>query len=120
MASGKDSGARILVVDDEAGMRDFLSILLQREGHRVVAAANGKEALRLAREGRFDLAISDIRMPQLDGVGLLEGLREADPEMPVILITAFASASSTIEAMKQGAFDYLTKPFKVEEIKGVV
>ena len=120
MASGKDSGARILVVDDEAGMRDFLSILLQREGHRVVAAANGKEALRLAREGRFDLVISDIRMPQLDGVGLLGGLREADPEMPVILITAFASASSTIEAMKQGAFDYLTKPFKVEEIKGVV
>jgi two-component system response regulator PilR (NtrC family) len=120
MASGKDSGARILVVDDEAGMRDFLSILLQREGHRVVAAANGKEALRLAREGRFDLVISDIRMPQLDGVGLLEGLREADPEMPVILITAFASASSTIEAMKQGAFDYITKPFKVEEIKGVV
>jgi two-component system response regulator PilR (NtrC family) len=120
MASGKDSGARILVVDDEAGMRDFLSILLQREGHRVVAAANGKEALRLAREGRFDLVISDIRMPQLDGVGLLEGLREADHEMPVILITAFASASSTIEAMKQGAFDYITKPFKVEEIKGVV
>jgi len=120
MASGKDSGARILVVDDEAGMRDFLSILLQREGHRVVAAANGKEALRLAREGRFDLVISDIRMPQLDGVGLLEGLREADTEMPVILITAFASASSTIEAMKQGAFDYITKPFKVEEIKGVV
>jgi two-component system response regulator PilR (NtrC family) len=120
MASGRDSGARILVVDDEAGMRDFLSILLQREGHRVVAAANGKEALRLAREGRFDLVISDIRMPQLDGVGLLEGLREADHEMPVILITAFASASSTIEAMKQGAFDYITKPFKVEEIKGVV
>ncbi len=120
MGSGKDSGARILVVDDEAGMRDFLSILLQREGHRVVAAANGREALRLAREGRFDLVISDIRMPQLDGVGLLTGLREADSEIPVILITAFASASSTIEAMKQGAFDYITKPFKVEEIKGVV
>ncbi len=120
MGSSKDSGARILVVDDEAGMRDFLSILLQREGHRVVAAANGKEALRLAREGRFDLVISDIRMPQLDGVGLLGGLREADREVPVILITAFASASSTIEAMKQGAFDYITKPFKVEEIKGVV
>jgi two-component system response regulator PilR (NtrC family) len=120
MGSSKNSGARILVVDDETGMRDFLSILLQRQGNRVVAAANGKEALRLAREGRFDLVISDIRMPHLDGVGLLTGLREMDPEVPVILITAFASASSAIEAMKQGAFDYITKPFKVEEIKGVV
>ncbi|MBI2081470.1 MAG: sigma-54-dependent Fis family transcriptional regulator [candidate division NC10 bacterium] len=120
MGSGKDSGARILVVDDEAGMRDFLSILLEREGHRVVAAANGREALRLVREGPFDLVISDIRMPQLDGVGLLSGLRKMDPEIPVVLITAFASASSTIEAMQQGAFDYVTKPFRVEEIKGVV
>ena len=120
MGSGKNSGARILVVDDETGMREFLSILLQRQGNRVVAAANGKEALRLAREGRFDLVISDIRMPHLDGVGLLTGLRELDPEVPVILITAFASASTAIEAMKQGAFDYITKPFKVEEIKGVV
>jgi len=111
---------RILIVDDEAGMREFLSILLEREGFQVECAQDGDEALQAVQQARFDLIISDLRMPTLDGVRLLEALHKSQPEIPVILITAYASADSAIEAMKLGAYDYLTKPFRVEEIKGVI
>ncbi len=111
---------RILIVDDEAGMREFLSILLEREGFQVECAQDGDEALRAVQQARFDLIVSDLRMPTLDGVRLLEGLHKIQPEIPVILITAYASADSAIEAMKLGAYDYLTKPFRVEEIKAVI
>src|SRR3972149_6050689 len=111
---------RILIVDDEAGMREFLTILLEREGFQVECAQDGDEALRAVQQARFDLIVSDLRMPTLDGVRLLEGLHKLQPEIPVILITAYASADSAIEAMKLGAYDYLTKPFRVEEIKAVI
>jgi two-component system response regulator PilR (NtrC family) len=111
---------RILIVDDEAGMRDFLSILLEREGFEVACAQDGQEALQAVQEGPFDLIISDLRMPTMDGVRLLEGLQRCQSEVPVILITAYASAESAIEAMKLGAYDYLSKPFRVEEIKQVI
>lgn len=111
---------RILVVDDEAGMRDFLSILLEREGFEVECAQDGQEALEAVEKGHFDLIISDLRMPTVDGVGLLEGLQKLPSEVPIILITAYASAESAIQAMKLGAYDYLTKPFRVEEIKQVI
>ena len=106
---------RILIVDDEAGMREFLSIFLEREGFQVEAAQDGQEALQAAEKAPFDLVISDLRMPTMDGVRLLEGLRKFQPEIPVILMTAYASAESAIEAMKLGAYDYITKPFRVEE-----
>ncbi|MFQ5848166.1 MAG: sigma-54-dependent transcriptional regulator [Candidatus Methylomirabilales bacterium] len=111
---------RILIVDDEAGMREFLSILLEREGFQVECAEDGEEALQAVRKAQFDLIISDLRMPNLDGVRLLEGLQKVEPEIPVVLVTAYASAESAIQAMKLGAYDYLTKPFRVEEIKQVI
>jgi len=111
---------RILIVDDEAGMREFLSILLEREGFEVACAKDGQEALDAVRKGHFDLIISDLKMPAVDGVRLLDGVQKLRPETPVILITAHASAESAIEAMKLGAFDYLTKPFRVEEIRPII
>jgi two-component system response regulator PilR (NtrC family) len=112
--------SRILVVDDEEAMREFLRILLEKEGHDVVTAGDGTAALALATNGGIDLVISDIKMPRLDGVGLLTGLRKHGLETPVIMMTAYASADSTIQAMQQGAFDYITKPFKVDEIRLVI
>ena len=111
---------RVLVVDDEAGMRDFLALLLEGEGFEVATAADGGEALRLFDERPADLVISDVRMPKMDGVALLGDLRQRDPSVPVVLVTAYASAESAIQAMKLGAVDYITKPFKVAEIKLVL
>ncbi len=111
---------RVLIVDDEAGMREFLTILLEREGFEVESAQDGQEALQTVQDASFDLIISDLRMPTVDGVRLLEGLKRFQSEIPVILITAYASADSAIEAMKLGAYDYLSKPFRVEEIKQVI
>jgi two-component system response regulator PilR (NtrC family) len=108
------------VVDDEAGMRDLLRILLEKEGHEVLTAADGTAGLAQATSHELDLVISDIKMPGLDGVGLLSALRERALTMPVIMVTAYAESDSAIQAMKQGAFDYLTKPFKVDEIRLVI
>ncbi len=112
--------SRILVVDDEGAMRDFLRILLEREGQEVLTAEDGEIGLELATTNEVDLIISDIRMPRLDGVGLLTGLRQRSMKTPVIMITAYASSDSAIQAMKEGAFDYITKPFKLEEIRLVI
>ena len=112
--------SRILVVDDEESMRDFLRILLEKEGHEVATAEDGEAGLQQAMGQEVHLVISDIRMPRLDGVGLLTRLREHGLEAPVILVTAYASRDAAIQAMKQGAFDYITKPFKVDEIRLVI
>ncbi len=112
--------AGILVVDDELSMREFLKILLEKEGHRVTTAAEGKSALALAEQAPFDLLISDIRMPGMTGLELLARIKELRPETAVIMITAFASPDDAVTAMKHGAFDYITKPFNVEEIKKVI
>lgn len=112
--------AKILVADDELSMRQFLEILLKKEGHEVVCAADGQEALsRFGAEG-FDLLISDIKMPKVDGLDLLRKVKEQRPTLAVIMVTAYASPEDAIAAMKAGAFDYLTKPFKLEEIKSVI
>ncbi|MFA7382974.1 MAG: sigma-54 dependent transcriptional regulator [Desulfurivibrionaceae bacterium] len=110
----------ILVIDDEPSMREFLSILLEKNGYATRAAANGIEALALLQQHRFDLIISDIRMPDLSGLALLENIKQQDLSIPVVLITAYASPEDAVLAMKNGAFDYLTKPFKVEDILSVV
>jgi len=102
--------ARILVADDEAGLRAFVAEALEDDGHAVAQAADGAEAAeRLAREG-FDLLITDLRMPRLDGMDLLRRSRAEWPEMEVIVLTAHGSVDSAVEAMKLGAFDYLEKP----------
>ncbi len=112
--------SRILVVDDEEAMREFFRILLEKDGHQVTTAGDGAAGLALAASGNVDLVVSDIRMPGLDGVGLLTGLRAHGLQIPVIMITAYASSESAIQAMKQGAFDYITKPFQVDDIRGVI
>ncbi|HKQ96938.1 MAG TPA: sigma-54 dependent transcriptional regulator, partial [Candidatus Polarisedimenticolia bacterium] len=111
---------RILIVDDEPGMRDFLSILLRKEGYGVTAADGAERAMELAARGEFDLVISDIAMPGLSGIDVLRQAKSASPDIPVILITAYASTESAVEALKLGAYDYLIKPFDVEELKTVV
>lgn len=109
--------ARILIVDDEASMREFLSILLEREGYLPFAAENADAALRLMQNSFFDVVISDVNMPGLDGIGLLERIKQSTPETAVIMITAFSTTEQAVEAMKQGAANYISKPFKVDEIK---
>ena len=108
--------AYILVVDDEAKMRHILKIMLELKGHSVKEASNGLEALELIKTEPFDLVITDIKMPELDGFGLLEELKSLDKAPPVVFITAFATIDSAVEAMKRGAIDYITKPFKEERI----
>ncbi len=108
---------RILIVDDELSMREFLEILLQKEGFFVRSARGGKEAIELLEKDPYDLVICDVKMPRVSGLDVLRKAKEIDPEIVVLMITAYASAETAVEAMKQGAYDYITKPFKVDEIK---
>src|SRR6266568_1810982 len=110
----------ILVIDDEEVMREILETLLTREGYDVRLASSGGEGLELARALPFDAAIVDIMMPGLDGIATLDELKRIDEDLAVIIITAFASVESAISAMKAGAFDYVTKPFKNDEVLVVV
>ncbi|MHC5079078.1 MAG: sigma-54-dependent transcriptional regulator [Planctomycetota bacterium] len=106
----------ILVVDDEEFIRDELCEALQDEGYDAVSAPDGQAAVEAAQQSAFDLCISDIRMPVLDGIGLLKKLHETSPETMVIMMTAYAELQTAIDAMRFGAVDYLLKPFKIEEI----
>ena len=110
----------ILVVDDEEIMREILDTLLTREGYAVRLASSGAEGLELARAMPFDAAIVDIMMPGIDGIATLDELKRIDEDLAVIIITAYASVGSAISAMKAGAFDYVTKPFKNDEVLVVV
>jgi two-component system response regulator PilR (NtrC family) len=112
--------AKILVVDDELSMREFLKILLIQEGHEVICAVDGEDALSLFQAQPCDLLISDIKMPKMDGLELLKRVKESRPNMAVVMITAYGSPEDAIAAMKAGAYDYLTKPFKLKEIKSVI
>lgn len=112
--------SRILVIDDEQGMRDFLSIMLKKEGYEVVAAENGEHALKAIHADIYDLVITDVKMPKVDGIEVLRTVKELSPETVVIVITAFATTDTAVQAMKLGAYDYITKPFKVEEIKLII
>ena len=107
---------RILVVDDKEMMRDSVSTMLARKGHTVVTAANGAAAMAKIEERTFDAVITDLQMPELDGVGLLKAVSERDESMPVILMTAYGSVESAVDAMKLGAYDYITKPFHLAEL----
>src|SRR5512134_1286883 len=112
--------ASILVADDEEIMREILETLLVREGYQVHLASSGEEALELARTIPVDAAIVDVMMPGMDGIAVLDELRKLDDDLPVLMITAFASVETAISAMKRGAFDYITKPFKNDEVMVVV
>lgn len=108
--------SRLLVVDDDAESCEAVAEVLRAEGHMVATAQGGHAALMLVREHAFDVVVSDIRMPDLDGVALLRELRETDPEPSVILMTAFGTVEAALEAIKQGAFDYVSKPLHLDEL----
>jgi two-component system response regulator PilR (NtrC family) len=110
----------ILVIDDEEIMREILETLLAREGYDVRLASSGEEGLEMARVLPFDAAIVDIMMPGLDGIATLDELKRIDDDLAVVIVTAYASVESAISAMKTGAFDYITKPFKNDEVLVVV
>ena len=111
---------QILIVDDEASMRKMLDILLTQEGYEVQTAPNAEAAMDALNLHPFDLVLSDIRMPGLSGIDLLRRLKAEDSQTEVVLMTAYASTESAIEAIKLGAFDYVTKPFQVDELVNIV
>jgi two-component system, NtrC family, response regulator PilR len=111
---------KILIVDDERSMRDVLSIMLKRTGYAVTEAADGEEAIAQLNKEIFDLVITDLKMPRIGGLEVLKAVKEAAPETVVLLITAFASTESAVEAMKRGAYDYITKPFQIDEVQLII
>src|SRR5437773_4302162 len=106
----------ILVIDDEEIMREILDALLTREGYQVRLASTAPEGLDLLRSMPFDAAIVDVMLPGMDGITALDEFKKIDDDLPVLMITAFASVENAIAAMKRGAFDYITKPFKNDEV----
>lgn len=114
---------RVLLVDDEPNLRKVLGALLRQEGYEVHAEGDGQAALEKVRtvpSGTFDVVISDLRMPRLDGMGLLEALSDEDPDLPVVILTAHGTVDNAVEAVKLGAFDYLEKPFERDQIRSVL
>ena len=114
------SQGTILVIDDEEIMREILEALLRREGYEVRLASNGAEGLDLVRSVPIDAAVVDVMMPEMDGLTVLDEVRKIDEDIAVIMITAFASVDTAVAAMKRGAFDYITKPFKNDEVLAVL
>jgi len=112
--------AKILVVDDDAVARELLADALKKEGYEVEAFANGADAIGRGRQGKTDLVLTDIRMGTVDGLTVLREFKQFSPDTSIVLLTAFGSLEGAIEGIKQGAFDYLAKPFRKEEIKLVV
>jgi two-component system response regulator PilR (NtrC family) len=108
---------RVLVVDDERSMRELLAIMLKQAGHEVTVADGGEAAIQALKSDTFDLVITDLRMRRVDGLAVLRAAKEHSPQTVVLVVTAFASTETAVEAMKLGAYDYLTKPFKLDEIK---
>jgi two-component system response regulator AtoC len=108
---------QILIVDDEPKMRRVLQIMLQQMGCRTLSAANGREALDAFRANAVDLVITDLRMPEMDGIGLLAALRAQQSDVPVMVITAHGTVETAVQAMKQGAVDYLLRPFDIDVLE---
>ena len=109
--------ARVLVIDDEPSIREFLTILLQQEGHSVDTASDGEQGIHLLPDGSYDLVLTDLKMRNLSGVDVLRATKDLDQSIQVIVVTAFATTETAVEAMKLGAADYVTKPFKVDELR---
>jgi two-component system response regulator PilR (NtrC family) len=117
--SGKETQT-ILVVDDERSMREFLDILLTKEGYQVTVAASGREACQVVEQNKYDVIITDIKMQDVNGIEVLKKAKAVSPESIVIMISAFATAETAVEAMREGAYDYIPKPFKVRDFKRIV
>ena len=112
--------ARILIADDDPVARELLVEVLQTEGYEAIAASGGAEAVRLAQAVRCQLALIDLKMPDFDGLQVLAQLKRFQPELPVIIVTAFADMNTAVDAIRSGAHDYLSKPFRMDEIKETV
>ncbi len=117
--SGQET-PNILVVDDDRSMREFLEILLTGEGYNVTLADNGESGCNAIDQNNFDLVVTDIRMKGLNGLDVLRKAKAKNPDTMVVMISAFATADTAVEAMKEGAYDYIPKPFKVKEFKNIV
>ncbi|MBC8463850.1 MAG: sigma-54-dependent Fis family transcriptional regulator [Deltaproteobacteria bacterium] len=112
--------AHILIVDDELSMREFLEVLLRREGYRITCAENGGKALDLIAQDQFDLLLLDIRLGDMSGIEVLKAAKTQNPQTIVIMISAYASAETAVEAMNEGAYDYVPKPFDKDELRETV
>ena len=110
----------VLVVDDEKSMCDLLSIVLKKDGYRVKVAQDGFSAAKLIRENDFDVVITDIQMPRSNGLDVLDAVNKMRPHTPVVMMTAYATAETAVEAMKKGAYDYISKPFNIEDVQLIV
>jgi two-component system response regulator PilR (NtrC family) len=111
------SDIRVLVVDDEQSMRELLAIMLRQAGYDVAVADGGEAAVEALKTESFDLVVTDLRMRKVDGLAVLRAAKEFSPRTVVLVVTAFASTETAVEAMKLGAYDYVTKPFKLDELK---
>ncbi len=108
---------RLLIVDDEPDMLKLLSMVIgEKTDYEAVTTNNPVEALEMAKKGGFDLVITDLKMPGLDGIELLEAIKDINEDIPVIFITAYGTLESAVEAMQKGGFDFITKPFRKEQI----
>lgn len=116
----KNHKGKILIVEDERSMREVLKILLEGEGYEVMTAADGLEGIAHLDKDIFDLVVTDVKMPKVDGFEVLKRIKDISPDTIVIMITAFGSKESGIEAMKLGAYDYISKPFNIDEIRLIV
>ncbi len=109
--------AKILIIDDEPDMLKLLSMILrEKTAYDITTTNNPVEAIELAKQGGFDLVISDLKMPGLNGMEIIDAVKKIDEDIPVIIITAFASVESASEAIQKGGFDFITKPFRKEQI----
>jgi DNA-binding NtrC family response regulator len=108
---------RILIIDDELGIREMFKRLLKDSGYDLHLAKDGSEGVEMIRKDNFDLIISDLKMPKIDGIGVLKSAKEYNPDIPVIMITAYATVETAVEAIKIGAYDYITKPFDPDSIE---
>src|SRR5580704_17441957 len=111
---------QVLIVDDEPNLRKILSAQLSRDGYDVLTAEDGEEGLLILRDHHIDLVVTDLKMPKVDGMALLRQALAEDPDLPIVMITAHGTVDTAVEALKIGAFDYLTKPFDKEEVRQIV
>jgi len=109
---------QVLIVDDEPNLRKILAAQLSRDGYDVMTAEDGEQGLAMLREHHIDLVVTDLKMPKVDGMELLREALRLDPDLPVVMITAHGTVDTAVEALKIGAFDYLTKPFDKDEVRG--
>lgn len=118
--TGTEQTKRVLVVDDEENILDLLSEVLQDEGYQVDGATDGLDALEKVRNNTFDVMLVDLKLPEMDGMELLRIVRMAEPQLPVIVMSGNGNLQSVIQSIRQGAYDYISKPFNLEEAVAAV